>query len=305
MTTKDPCQSSESPPTRASRDISTQLSPDVPSIDEGQRAMENNAPDAMSRQPATAEGDWGAAIAGPLLDQFESLTRTLLGTTTVAGALQQIVDAAALVVTGAELVSVTVLAPNGAFYTPVENDPVAIQLDQVQYSSGRGPCLDAARPEGPGYVRSDNLATETRWPQFAAAASEQGYGAILSTALLPAAGAGSLSGALNIYSSRPHGLTRADRHAALLLATHGSLALAHAHSAELSDLRQTQLTRAIDTRDVIGQAKGILMNRQGITADEAFDLLRRTSQDLNVKLVVLARALTSRHAELDRSADRS
>jgi AmiR/NasT family two-component response regulator len=59
------------------------------------------------------------------------------------------------------------------------------------------------------------------------------------------------------------------------------------------------LRRAIDSRDVIGQAKGILMQRRGIGADEAFVLLRRTSQQLNVKLAELARTLATRHTELD------
>lgn len=237
----------------------------------------------------------------PVLDQFESLTRTLLNVTTVTEALQQIVDATRLVVSGADLVSVTVLAPEGTYYTPAYTHQVAAELDQVQYRSGRGPCLDAASPDGPGYVVSDDLSVETRWPQFAAAACQYGYDTIISTELLPAAGPGQLCGALNIYSRRRHGLSRADRHAALLLATHGSLALAHAQVAELADLHRAQLLRAIDTRDIIGQAKGILMNRQGITADEAFDLLRRISQNLNIKLVDLARTLTTRHNELDQS----
>ena len=88
--------------------------------------------------------------------------------------------------------------------------------------------------------------------------------------------------------------------AVLLLATHASLALAHARTAELAGLRQAQLHRAIDTHDIIGQAKGILMNRQGITAEEAFDLLSEASQHLNVGLLDLATDLATRHNELDR-----
>ncbi|WP_410614425.1 ANTAR domain-containing protein [Amycolatopsis sp. lyj-109] len=85
----------------------------------------------------------------------------------------------------------------------------------------------------------------------------------------------------------------------LLLATHAALALAHARSTELADLNDLGLRHAIDTRDVIGQAKGILMQRQGITADAAFALLRSTSQNLNVKLVEVARNMVAHHAELD------
>jgi AraC-like DNA-binding protein len=233
------------------------------------------------------------------VDHFEELTRRLLHTSTVAEALQQVADAAGVVVAGADMVSVTVRAPDGTFHTPVQTDDVAAELDQVQYRSGRGPCVDAARSDGPGWVGSDDLRSETRWPDFAAATRGHGFHAILSSELLPAAGPDQLSGALNFYSRRANGLDHADRNAALLLATHGSLALAHARAAELADLRRAQFERAVDSRDVIGQAKGILMNRQGISADEAFDLLRRTSQQLNVKLLDLATTLTARHSELD------
>jgi AmiR/NasT family two-component response regulator len=118
--------------------------------------------------------------------------------------------------------------------------------------------------------------------------------------MLPAAGPQQVSGVLTIYSRRAGGLSRTDRDTALLLAMHGSLALAHVRTAELADLQRAQLRQAVDSRDVIGQAKGILMSRQGIGADEAFELLRRTSQDLNIKLVDLAHTLTTRHGELDR-----
>lgn len=231
--------------------------------------------------------------------QFEELTRRLLDTTTVGAALQQIIDAATIVVPGADLVSVTLRSPDGRFYTPVQTDPVATELDQVQYHARQGPCVDAARPDGPGYVVSDDLGVEQRWREFSTAAAGHGFAAIIATELASVAGPDRLSGALNLYSRRTGGLSVTDRHAALLLATHATLALAHVHGTELADVHQAHLLAAIDSRDVIGQAKGILMHRQGIGADEAFDLLSRTSQELNVKLVDLARTLTDRHSELD------
>ncbi|KAA9150298.1 GAF and ANTAR domain-containing protein [Amycolatopsis acidicola] len=243
----------------------------------------------------------GPSDTSPLANQFEAMTRVLLGESSVAAALEQILKATKLVVPAADLVSVTLRTPDGKFHTPVETDEVATELDQVQYRTGEGPCLDAARPEGPGYVLSTDLADEERWPEFAAATTARGYRSVLATELLQASGTGRPSGALNIYSHKPHGLTETDRHVALLLTTHASLALAHTHTGELADLRQAQLRQAVDSRDIIGQAKGILMHRQGIDADEAFGLLRRTSQDLNVKLVDLARTLTLRHGQLDQS----
>lgn len=255
--------------------------------------------DALAHHSPDSAADTG--VDARLLAQFEVLTRTLLGVTTVAEALEQVVDAVDVVVPGADLVSVTLRDPDKGFHTPIQTDPVASALDQVQYRTSQGPCLDSARESGPSYTVSDDLSVETRWPQFAAAAAGHGYRSILSLELHPANGGP--SGALNIYSRRTSGFTAADRHAAFLLAGHASLALAHTRATELADLEQVRMSRAIDSRDVIGQAKGILMNRQGISAEEAFDLLRRTSQDLNVKLVEVARTLTTRHSELD-DADR-
>ncbi len=234
-----------------------------------------------------------------LSGQFEMLTRALLGTRTIGGALQHVVDATMVAIPAAAVVSVTLRAPDGTVFTPVQTGDAAADLDRVQYRTGQGPCLDAADPRGPAYAASHDLADEARWRDFAAAAAAAGYRAVHSAEVLPGAGPGRSTGALNIYFRDPLALGDTDRHTALLLATHAALALAHARSAELADLNDVTLHRAIDTRDVIGQAKGILMHRQGITADAAFAVLRRTSQNLNVKLVELARTLVARHSTLD------
>ncbi|WP_406602119.1 GAF and ANTAR domain-containing protein [Lentzea kristufekii] len=230
--------------------------------------------------------DHGAPL-GPLAQQFATLTYSLLDATTAGEVLQQIVEATSRVVPGADLVSVTLRSRDGKFHTPVETDPVAIELDELQYDLVEGPCLDVADPAGPAVAAAPDLA------------AERGLGAVLSTALLPDVQSPRLSGALNIYSRRPHGLDETDQAIALLLATHASLALAHTEAVDIATLQAEQLRRAIDSRDVIGQAKGILMARRGLTADEAFDLLRRSSQHLNVKLVELAEIIAGRHDELD------
>jgi hypothetical protein len=240
----------------------------------------------------------------PLGEQFAQLTRRLLGVDTVAGALSHVVHAAAEVVPGADLVSVTLRSKDGTLTTPVETEPVAVELDELQYSFGQGPCFDAAREPGPAFTWRGDLAVSPDWPKFGPAAAERGYHSVLSTALLPATSP-RLSGALNIYARRRDEFTDQTAGArALLLATHASLALATTEAVRLAELREAQLRQALDSRDVIGQAKGILMHRRGISADDAFDLLRRTSQDLNVKLAELAQTLAARHGELDDSRKR-
>jgi hypothetical protein len=230
-------------------------------------------------------------------EQLAELTRVLLDADSVGQALAHVVAATTVVVPHARLVSITLRDPGGRFFTPIEAPEAAIDLDDVQYRTGQGPCLDAATPDGPAYALEQDLARTSSWPQFAAVATAHGLGAVLSTALLPQPGPASVSGALNIYAHRD-GITDTDRHRALLLATHASLALQHARSAELAALERVNLRRAIASRDVIGQAKGILMARQGLDADAAFDLLRRTSQDLNVKLADIAATLVGNHAAL-------
>jgi GAF domain-containing protein len=238
-----------------------------------------------------------------LAGQLTRLTRELLDATSVAGALQRIVVAVTEVVTGADLVSVTLRGSNGDFHTPAQTDPVAGQLDQLQYDFGEGPCVDAARPGGPAVAISVDLAVETAWPRFAPAALARGYASIVSTALLPDARQPRLSGALNIYSRQRGGLTATDRDIALLLAAHASLVLATTQAFTAAELQAEHLRKAIESRDVIGQAKGILMQRRGVSADEAFGVLRRASQGLNVKLADLAQVLSSRHTELPPELD--
>ncbi|MDI5975440.1 GAF and ANTAR domain-containing protein [Amycolatopsis magusensis] len=230
------------------------------------------------------------ALAG----EFAHLTLLLINARTTAGVLQRVVDAAYRLVPGTELASITLRSPDGRFHTPVETEPVALELDQVQYDTGEGPCVSAAQPDGPAYVRSEDLGADPAWPRFGPAAARHGYHSVLSTAVLPDARPPRLSGALNLYSTRPGGFSEDAQDVALLLSTHASLALARTETFTRAELQAAQLRQAIDSRDVIGQAKGILMQRRGLTADEAFALLRRTSQRLNVKLTEVAEALTAR-----------
>jgi hypothetical protein len=251
-------------------------------------------------RPAYAPHPAGVATASPLATQFAQLARLLLDADDVADVLSHTVTAALAVVPDADLVSVTLRSNDGLLHTPVESDPVATKLDELQYHHSQGPCYDAAKNPGIAYTRTGDLATEAKWPLFGPEAADRGYYSVISTALLPDVTPPRLSGALNIYSRGKDRLgDEATRDRALLLATHASLALATTEAVRLAELRETQLRQALDTRDVIGQAKGILMHRRGLSAEEAFELLRRTSQDLNIKLATLARTLSSRHTELD------
>jgi GAF domain-containing protein len=223
---------------------------------------------------------------GPLVGEFVALAEALFAVPTetgVAGVLERIIHAAQVVVPGAELVSVTLRAADGGFSTPVETSSLATRLDQLQYRCGEGPCLTATAVDGLGVAASSNLAHERQWPRFGPAAAELGVAAVLAVGLFPG-GSPPRWGALNLYSFTPGGLDSTDRDVALLLAAHAATALHGARVAAAAELRATQLEYALEARDVIGQAKGILMQRRGCDARAAFDVLRRASQSLNVKL---------------------
>ncbi|GLY79644.1 GAF and ANTAR domain-containing protein [Actinoallomurus iriomotensis] len=229
------------------------------------------------------------------LPALDELTRLLLAAGTVKDVLRRVVIAARHVIPGTDLVSITIRDEDGTAATPVGTGHEAIELDQSQYRSGTGPCVDAADPAGPAYSLNNDLRGETAWPVFAADATAHGYRSVLSTALLPVPETDWSTGALNAYSARTNAFDDGARDLAFLLATHASLALALVHTRRtLADAETTalHLRQAVESRTVIGQATGILMARRGLTADEAFEVLSRTSQDHNIKLARLAAVLT-------------
>jgi hypothetical protein len=236
------------------------------------------------------------ADVGPLAGEFVRLAENLLTATTVHGVLDRVVQAARVAVPGADLVSVT-LATETGYTTPVYTDDLALRLDEVQYRLGEGPCVEATRTPGLGLTFSGDLAQGVQFPNFGPAAAQLGAHSVLAVGLFPD-GEKDRFGALNIYAYQAGGLDELDRDLALILAAHASTALAGTLAATSAELETAQLRQALQSRDVIGQAKGILMERRGISADEAFDVLRRASQSLNIKLTTVAQTLVDRRAEI-------
>ena len=207
---------------------------------------------------------------GPLGQQFAALTYCLLDARSVDDVLQQVTQASFEVVPQADLVSLTLRTVDGRFHTPAESDPIAGRIDKLQYDLGEGPSVDASMAGGPTVTECGDLRSDQRWTRWAPAAINVGIRAVLSTHLktrsgidecateLPDIGHVPPSGALNLYSRMPRGLDDVDADQVLLLATHASLALAASNASSSAQIRETQLRRAIDSRDVIGQAKGIL-----------------------------------------------
>jgi GAF domain-containing protein len=234
---------------------------------------------------------------GPLAAQFAALAARLFSAGTAADVLDRVVHSAASLVPEADFASITLRKGESGFETPVATDALATRLDEVQYRTGEGPCVDATRHDGDGIAVDQDLRNSRQWPRFGPAAADLGVQSVICFGLLPNTPAPRL-GALNLYSHEPSALSEVDRDFGMLLAAHAGAALAAARSLEAADLRVVNLERALLSRDVVGQAKGMLMAQRGITAEEAFDVLRSTSQNLNIKLARIAEAITDRRITL-------
>ncbi|WP_243789357.1 GAF and ANTAR domain-containing protein [Saccharopolyspora gloriosae] len=187
----------------------------------------------------------------------------------VAGAIQT--------VPGVEHAGVSLLRADGSIVSYTPSAEAVAEVDQLQSTYREGPCVTALWDEHTVIV--DDLVNETdRWPRFAPAAAAHGIGSMLSFQLFARE---NTLGALNLYSTEPHGFTADSQALGSLFAAHAAMALGESQHV-------AQLQQALTSRDVIGQAKGILMERFGLDAKEAFAMLVRSSQETNMKLVDVA-----------------
>jgi hypothetical protein len=198
--------------------------------------------------------------------------------------LQRVVDLAVETIDGCDFAGVFVF-DGAVITTPVHTDPVVIEVDALQHQSGEGPCLDAIAEGATFYA--DELADDVRWPRFGPQADAAGIRSALALRL----SADGARGAVNLYSGYPQAFGVVDRAKGLILAQLAGLALSLAEAHDEEELRADNLQAGLITREVIGQAEGILMERERISSDQAFDILRRASQHLNIKLRDVAEAL--------------
>ncbi|MBW0104703.1 GAF and ANTAR domain-containing protein [Pseudonocardia sp. KRD291] len=200
--------------------------------------------------------------------------------------LDQIVAAAVETVPGVDAGGVSMTeSKHVTSRSPTTGDVRA--LDELQSELREGPCVTAAeQPPEDGVVLVRDLADgpdAARWPRFAPRAVELGFRSMMSTHL---SANGPRNAALNLYSRTPGVFDASARTVAGLFGAQAALLLYGAEHA-------SQMAQALGTRDLIGQAKGILMERFRVDDDRAFQMLVRSSQDTNLKLVEVARWLTS------------
>ena len=215
-----------------------------------------------------------------LAEQLSSFARRLEAEDDPELMLDEVVRAAVALIPGVEEGSISVVVGRREVTSRHPSGELPEKVDAVQMELGEGPCLDAAYEHHTVLVA--DMAAEDRWPLFSPRALELGAASMLSFQLYVE---GDNLGALNLYSRRPNSFDEDSEQIGLLFASHAAIAFADAE-------KVTHLHIAVDRRDLIGQAKGILMERFNITADQAFTVLSRTSQQSNRKLYDVAEELT-------------
>ncbi len=217
----------------------------------------------------------------PLLRSLRELSQLMVAEETLDQTLDRVATLTCMSLDGCDFASVTLESPS--LRTAACTDPAALAIDEAQYEADGGPCLHALRTQT--IVEVPSITEEPRWQLFGRRAGEHG---VQSSMSLPLVVGGEGRGAFNLYARKSHAFSETDRKHGELFAEQGAVAISNSavywRTYELTQDLQT----ALENRDVIGQAKGILMATRGLTADAAFDELRRVSQRRNVKLREIA-----------------
>ena len=218
---------------------------------------------------------------------LEYLDRSSLREQPLEGLLQLVTDLVKTVMPGNSEASVTLLFQECPS-TVVATGRLAVDLDEGQYERGHGPCLHAAATQE--ITEIPDTRSETRWPDHARRAAEHGN---LSSLSIPLAidEDEQVTGALNIYARAPHAFDEDSRSAATRFAPYAAVAAGNLHAYQSARDRADNLQTALESRGVIDQAKGILMDRHKLTADQAFQVLAQMSMKTNRKLHAVADAL--------------
>jgi hypothetical protein len=231
-------------------------------------------------EPPTTDADFTGALTADFLET----ARALLLVGDVHDTLDKVATLAVDTIDGCDCASVF-LVEETVVAVPVTTDPVVAVLDATQRQSGQGPCLDAIAQGMTMYA--GDFGDERRWLDFGREATARGFRSMLACPLF----VDGTPGALNLYARYPLAFGVIDRAKAVLLAGLAAVAFSAALTHEEETRQSSNLHAALATRELIGQAQGILMERERVTADQAFDILRRASQHLNLKLRDVAQSL--------------
>ncbi|KAA2261850.1 GAF and ANTAR domain-containing protein [Solihabitans fulvus] len=209
---------------------------------------------------------------------LRELTALMLSTTDIEQSLRHIADTACRLLPGHPMAGVT-LERGGQVMTVASSDAHASMIDEIQYSSGQGPCLECMRGAEPILV--PDLTRETRWGTYSTTMLAHGVRSVYSH---PLHADGTAIGALNLYATTVDGFDTQTRQAIQLTAEHTGVLLSAAINAARQAALTDQLRQALASRAVIDQALGMIMARDRCTAGKAFEILRTISSHRNLRL---------------------
>jgi GAF domain-containing protein len=209
---------------------------------------------------------------------LEELGRLTLREHSMQTVLQRIVELTKTVMPGTPEVSISLIIGNKPM-TPVFTGQLALDCDERQYGAGEGPCLHAATSGE--LVEIVDMQTEARWRDFVRRAADRGALSSLSVPLPLDEG---LFAAINIYARRAHAFDADSRSTVGRFAPHAAAAISNMHAYQDARNMAENLQRAMESRAVIDQAKGIMMERHKLTTVQAFQLLVEASMRANRKL---------------------
>jgi GAF domain-containing protein len=211
----------------------------------------------------SAPDDLGLRLAEMVVSMHEEATAT--------DTVERVLDFACAAVDGSHAAVVFVHGKR-RIETVAGTDPAVATLDAKQMELRQGPDISIAREQTGVIV--DDTQHEDRWPAWAAAAADAGFRSMMGARLYTSERS---MGSINVYDSRPSHFSTADLQVLHVVARHAAIALSRAQESD-------HLWRAIDSRKLIGQAQGILMERYDLDDERAFEVLRRHSQNANLKL---------------------
>lgn len=215
--------------------------------------------------------------------EFAAISQSMLSEPGEAPSLEQMALLAVQTVAGADECGITLRRPDESVDTPASTSSLARRLDELQYRLHQGPCVDAVRSAGLCVI--DDMSTEERWPEWTPTAARLKIGSVLSVRMETSA---DVIGALNLYAHEAHAFDHTSVAIAQIYARHAASALSIAD-------RDHHLEVALASRQTIGIAQGILMQRYGLDEDQAFEALRRYSQQHNISVQDLAARIAGTH----------
>ncbi|MFD6286134.1 GAF and ANTAR domain-containing protein [Streptomyces sp. NPDC060205] len=223
-------------------------------------------------------------VSGEVWEQFAiavaEMARDLLAQDSAQGTLDRVAEHAKVLIDGCDEAGILTVR-QGEVHALAATSDVVRRSDRMQQDLQEGPCFDAVTDREQIYAIEDLREPNKKWPRFAPELRKLGMGSMMGFLLFTE---DDNLGALNVYSHKPDAFDETARRAGWILASHAAVAFSAARTHQ-------QLSHAMETRHEIGEAMGILMERYGLSEDSAFKVLRKTSQDRNVKLREIARQI--------------